>query len=481
MLSFKQYLIESQKDLLKSGVSKDKLDQHVMSHETLSHIKQLHDKVFGVGIDHVLLKPSDNKLPSDVEQFLLSVGINTSKKTGNHLVDSINIMYNNRVVDLMKFLSKNKAPASVITSAENYHRPIKNQISRNQDYKILISRKKAEIAAASTCTSWKSCLSPFNGPAWDKIPDEIKYGTLIAYVLRASATPNEDGEYDANGPDGKPNKIGRVMIKMFESDDGDMTFATENKTYGDVTNSQLKTIKDWVKNNYHTKEGTYTRSKKTYKDSSKNKILVLNSKPKPITAVDKEHLMKLIKVYEHYDDLNFIDVSNITNMSFVFSGSEFNGDISNWDVSNVTDMSDMFSSSSFNSNISNWDVSNVTNMSSMFENANDFNINISRWNVSNVTDMSRMFRGTYSFNQSLKSWDVSNVTNMSNMFENAKAFNGAISLWDVSKVTNMNFMFKGAESFHTDIDMWDVSKTTSMRNMFYLSPLEQNTPIWYKE
>jgi surface protein len=67
------------------------------------------------------------------------------------------------------------------------------------------------------------------------------------------------------------------------------------------------------------------------------------------------------------------------------------------------------------------------------------------------------------------------------MFENAKSFNGAISLWDVSKVTNMNFMFKGAESFHTDIDMWDVSKTTSMRNMFYLSPLEQNTPIWYKE
>ena len=29
-------------------------------------------------------------------------------------------------------------------------------------------------------------------------------------------------------------------------------------------------------------------------------------------------------------------------MSYMFSGSEFNGDIINWDVSNVEDYSDMF-------------------------------------------------------------------------------------------------------------------------------------------
>ena len=49
----------------------------------------------------------------------------------------------------------------------------------------------------------------------------------------------------------------------------------------------------------------------------------------------------------------------------IFIG-EFNNDIGGWDVSNVTDMSYMFYHSKFNQDISNWDVSNLTDMYSMF-------------------------------------------------------------------------------------------------------------------
>ena len=41
-------------------------------------------------------------------------------------------------------------------------------------------------------------------------------------------------------------------------------------------------------------------------------------------------------------NLNFIDTELITDMSFMFYGSKFNGDISSWNVENVTNMSFMF-------------------------------------------------------------------------------------------------------------------------------------------
>lgn len=94
--------------------------------------------------------------------------------------------------------------------------------------------------------------------------------------------------------------------------------------------------------------------------------------PKEKIIVDNNNLREV--VYReigrlgYYTDLNHIDVSNVTDMSYLFNISGFNGNISKWDVSNVTHMGHMFEYSQFNGDISNWDVSNVTNSEYMFHN-----------------------------------------------------------------------------------------------------------------
>ena len=122
---------------------------------------------------------------------------------------------------------------------------------------------------------------------------------------------------------------------------------------------------------------------------NKNSKIAYNYHPNTRDELE-DIIHKRIKSEGNECDLNDIDTSNITDMSYLFEDSDFNGDISKWNVSNVTDMEGMFYGSKFNGNISNWNVSNVTNMRNMFL-YSKFDGDISKWDVSNVKFKLSMF------------------------------------------------------------------------------------------
>lgn len=117
-----------------------------------------------------------------------------------------------------------------------------------------------------------------------------------------------------------------------------------------------------------------------------------------VIAWNREELKKIVEAAIERKgnecDLNYIDVSNVTDMSELFLNSPFNGDISQWDVSNVTYMHEMFKNSQFNGDISQWDVSNVIGAGSMFENS-QFEGDVRHWDLRNVVGMGYrdMFKG----------------------------------------------------------------------------------------
>ncbi|WP_158837815.1 invasin domain 3-containing protein [Polaribacter sp. L3A8] len=140
------------------------------------------------------------------------------------------------------------------------------------------------------------------------------------------------------------------------------------------------------------------------------------------------------------------------------------------DLSSVTDMSQMFFSIFSNneySNIENWDVSNVTNMHSIFSGTtpwgNTFNKDIGNWNVSSVTNMTSMFEAAITFNQNLSNWNVENVVFMNNMFQftilSTKNYDALLIGW-----SNLNLKQGVALSSHSTICLGQEAKTRIISN-----------------
>ena len=218
---------------------------------------------------------------------------------------------------------------------------------------------------------------------------------------------------------------------------------------------------------------------------------------KPIDSEDhyeyfpktKEELIENIKelLNKGETDLNCIDTSAITDMSYLFRSLNISTtiDVSKWNVSNVTNMDFMFGYCyTFNGNLSNWDVSNVEDMSCMFNGCQKFEgKGIENWDVHNVKNMYCLFNDCIKFKgKSIENWNVSNVENMAGIFYKCKKLDCDLSNWNVSKVEIMDYMFKGCYIFKgKGLENWNTNNLKDMREIFYGCSLIENKPSWYKE
>lgn len=230
-----------------------------------------------------------------------------------------------------------------------------------------------------------------------------------------------------------------------------------------------------------------------------------------------EVVRKAVYILGKCADLNWINTSNVTNMSGLFKGHQnevrnvsysnwgFAGDISKWDVSNVTDMSHMFENSTFGHyyhrkdksipvGIGDWDVSNVKDMSYMFYNASMHMLSknntkkpelikiatdLSKWDVSKVTDMSYMFAQDSKWPEydlpDIGTWNTQSLK-YANAMCKCTIIHNSFKLWNTSSLEEAPEMFAYCDFDEFDenniykdfgIDKWDLSKIKDMTLMFY--------------
>ena len=216
---------------------------------------------------------------------------------------------------------------------------------------------------------------------------------------------------------------------------------------------------------------------------------------KPAT---KEYLKEIINDYISWEcyDLNDIDVSLITDFSYLFN------DLYYMEILEKNFLEDPYREHSddeefradFLLDISKWDLSNGENFSHMFDGAYyiDFEAEgFKNLNVSNGKDFSYMFANIQDYDNpplkfDLSGWNVSNGEDFSYMFYKVwSGFNFDFGEWDVSSGKDFSYMFydtKLAYIIATQVDNWKIKEGADLTKMFgqhFSSTLFKKYPIWY--
>ena len=180
---------------------------------------------------------------------------------------------------------------------------------------------------------------------------------------------------------------------------------------GKATKEDLNTLKHW-----------YKQTDLRYHVKSKKQLLNI--------------IVNLSQISPKDIDLNWIDISNLTDLTRLFSKvKNLNIDCSEWDTGHVEKFNYIFAFSS-NTNIkaNNWQFDNAKEFDGMFYMCKTINVEIDaeHWNSGNVKSMQNMF--AYCTNQNLLHYatklDISGCQNFGSMFADSKCRED-LSSWEI--------------------------------------------------
>ena len=227
-----------------------------------------------------------------------------------------------------------------------------------------------------------------------------------------------------------------------------------------------------------------------------DKFIDSESSREKVIANNENELVKIIveefkKSTNDVVDLNFIDISNITNMWSLFRHVAMgchvdikklrNVDISKWDVSNVKYFRHtFFDYTNFDCDLSGWNVHNLENAEMMFSRCENFKgTGLDKWDVSNLKIASAMFSSCINLNVDLSNWNTSNIHNIDRMFYKCSNMNFDASNWDVSNVSNAYGVFGYCNPMNINVENWNLSKVLNITAMFeYCKTFNQDLSKW---
>lgn len=223
--------------------------------------------------------------------------------------------------------------------------------------------------------------------------------------------------------------------------------------------------------NVSTIEDMFTTSAGVYVKN--NELHLYNTKGgRLIAKQDSSHLFE----YTYIDkiDTNNLDVSNVTDGSYMFYGcaNSTEIDVSQWDTSRIINFDKMFSNCQSLAflNVNNWDMISGRSLSDMFAYSGITDIGLSKWNTENINNLSNLFFSCTKLKQiDLHTWDISSVSTCHWLFRDCSSLEFInIEGWDTSHVNNMERMFGECPKLTTikGLNKLNTSNVRAMQVMF---------------